>query len=132
MHDIPRPASRSSRALEALGVSLAIDDFGTGYSSLSYLQKFPVDMLKIDKSFVDGMAFEGHDAALARTIVALGATLGLTTVAEGVGTAQRRSLLELGCELGQGYLFAHPLEPDALLARLGGRAPTTPQVATAA
>ena len=111
-------------ALEALGVSLAIDDFGTGYSSLSYLQKFPVDMLKIDKSFVDAMTRAGNDAPLARTIVALGATRGLCTVAEGVETeAQRQRLVDLGCELGQGYLFAPPLEVDMLIARLDKGAP---------
>ncbi len=72
------------RALKELGVRLAIDDFGTGYSSLSYLQKFPVDVLKIDRAFVEGVARGGSDAALARTIIALGDTLGLRTVAEGV------------------------------------------------
>ena len=106
-------------ALKALGVRLAIDDFGTGYSSLSYLQRFPVDVLKIDKSFVDHVARGGADAALARTVVALGHTLGLTTVAEGIETAaQHATLSALGCTLGQGYLFARPLsaaEAEALL-----------------
>jgi len=98
------------RALKALGVRLAIDDFGTGYSSLSYLQKFPVDVLKIDRAFVEGVARGGSDAALARTIIALGDTLGLQTVAEGVeDVAQRDQLRLLGCQLGQGYLFSRPL-----------------------
>jgi diguanylate cyclase (GGDEF)-like protein/PAS domain S-box-containing protein len=112
-------------ALKALGVRLAIDDFGTGYSSLAYLQRFPVDLLKIDKTFVDGVARGGPDAALVRTVIALGQTLGLTTVAEGVETAaQREALAALGCTLGQGYLFARPLDADTagqLVARAAAR-----------
>jgi len=108
------------RALKALGVRLAIDDFGTGYSSLSYLQRFPVDILKIDKAFVDGVCRGGNDAALARTIIALGNMLHLHTVAEGIELAQQRSELRaLGCDLGQGYLFARPLaaaDVDGMLA----------------
>lgn len=100
-------------ALKSLGVEVALDDFGTGYSSLSYLQQFPVDVLKIDKRFVDGVARGGGEAALTRTIVALGQTLGLRTVAEGVETAeQREALAGLGCAFGQGYLFARPLPAD--------------------
>jgi EAL domain-containing protein (putative c-di-GMP-specific phosphodiesterase class I) len=112
-------------ALKALGVRLAIDDFGTGYSSLAYLQRFPVDVLKIDKAFVDGVARGGQDAALARTILALGDMLALRTVAEGVEEPEQRAhLLALGCQLGQGYLFARPLEECAHLALLaGGAAP---------
>jgi diguanylate cyclase (GGDEF)-like protein/PAS domain S-box-containing protein len=102
------------RALRALGVTLAVDDFGTGYSSLAYLQRLPVDVLKIDKAFVDGVARGGPDAALARTVVALGEACGLRTVAEGVETeAQRAALAALGCAAAQGYLFARPLEPAA-------------------
>jgi EAL domain-containing protein (putative c-di-GMP-specific phosphodiesterase class I) len=109
-------------ALKALGVRLAVDDFGTGYSSLSYLRQFPVDVLKIDKSFVDGVARGGHDAALARTIVALAEMLGLRTVAEGVEhEAQRDALAALGCALGQGYLFARPLAADAMRAYVAER-----------
>jgi diguanylate cyclase (GGDEF)-like protein/PAS domain S-box-containing protein len=100
-------------ALKELGVRLAIDDFGTGYSSLSYLQKFPVDILKIDKTFVDGVARGGSEAALARTIVALGDTLSLRCVAEGIeDDEQRRHLRALGCAFGQGYFFARPLPPE--------------------
>ncbi|MDQ3810706.1 MAG: bifunctional diguanylate cyclase/phosphodiesterase, partial [Chloroflexota bacterium] len=112
-------------ALKALGVRLAIDDFGTGYSSLSYLQRFPIDVLKIDKAFVDRVARGGSDAALARTIIALADMLKLRTVAEGVERAEQRTqLLALGCELGQGYLFAKPLtaaDMDTLLAMQGDR-----------
>jgi len=110
-------------ALKALGVQLAIDDFGTGYSSLSYLQRFPVDTLKIDKSFVDGVAGGGSDAALAKTIIALGDALGLRTVAEGIEHAEQwEQLAALGCAYGQGYLFARPLAAAAL-ASWGGPVP---------
>jgi EAL domain-containing protein (putative c-di-GMP-specific phosphodiesterase class I) len=101
--------------LKQLGIRLAIDDFGTGYSSLGYLQRFPIDILKLDKTFVDGVARGGTDAALARAIIALGDTLHLRTVAEGVEHAQQRDeLLALGCELAQGYLFARPLDAHAI------------------
>ncbi|GJG86897.1 hypothetical protein tb265_20780 [Gemmatimonadetes bacterium T265] len=97
-------------ALKATGVQLAIDDFGTGYSSLAYLQRFPVDVLKIDKAFVDGVAEDGGDRAIARTVVALGHSLGLRIVAEGVERpGQRDALAAMGCGLGQGYLFGRPL-----------------------
>ncbi len=114
-------------SLKALGVRLAIDDFGTGYSSLGYLQKFPVDILKIDKGFIDSIAQGGHHAALSRTILALGEMLSLRCVAEGIEYAdQRQHLLELGCKLGQGYLFSRPLQPDAIAPLLSGRsAPST-------
>jgi len=101
-------------ALKALGVRLAIDDFGTGYSSLGYLQQFPVDVLKIDKRFIDGVARGGVDAALARTILALGESLSLRCVAEGIETEeQHRHLVEMGCAFGQGYLFSRPVRPRA-------------------
>jgi diguanylate cyclase (GGDEF)-like protein/PAS domain S-box-containing protein len=118
--------------LRRLGVRLALDDFGTGYSSLSYLQRLPVDILKIDRSFVAGVAKSTQDSALARGILTLGQTLGLETVAEGIETAEQLAALrELGCQLGQGYYFARPLGPtavDALLERHYPRAhtPTTP------
>ena len=100
-------------ALKALGVSLAIDDFGTGYSSLSYLQRYPIDILKIDKAFVEVIDQGGEGPVLAQAIVALGETLRMRTVAEGIETeAQRGALLRLGCELGQGYLFAPPLDAE--------------------
>ena len=99
--------------LKALGVSLAIDDFGTGYSSLSYLQRYPIDILKIDKAFVDTLESGDDGTVLASAIVALGDTLRLDTVAEGIETeAQRGALLEIGCAFGQGFLFSPPLGPD--------------------
>jgi diguanylate cyclase (GGDEF)-like protein/PAS domain S-box-containing protein len=98
-------------SLKKLGVHIAIDDFGTGYSALSYLRQFPIDIIKIDKSFIDGMEKDPASAALTRTIVGLGCTLGLSTIAEGVESAsQRATLTELGCAIGQGYLFARPAE----------------------
>lgn len=104
--------------LKELGVSLAIDDFGTGYSSLSYLQRYPIDILKIDKAFVDTLDKGGDGPVLASAIVALGETLRLDTVAEGIETeAQRGHLLHLGCELGQGFLFA-PALPSEDFSRL--------------
>jgi diguanylate cyclase (GGDEF)-like protein/PAS domain S-box-containing protein len=110
-------------ALKALGVRLAIDDFGTGYSSLAYLQRFPVDVLKLDKAFVDGVADEEGDRAIARTVIALGRALGLETVAEGIEReAQRAALAALGCAYAQGYLFARPLEAAAAAAYVGAPA----------
>jgi diguanylate cyclase (GGDEF)-like protein/PAS domain S-box-containing protein len=95
------------RELKALGLRLAIDDFGTGYSSLSYLHKFPIDILKIDRSFVGRLTNTENGPELARTVITLGETLGLDTVAEGIEfEAQVSALLALGCVAGQGFLFA--------------------------
>jgi diguanylate cyclase (GGDEF)-like protein len=114
MADSPAAVERMYE-LKALGVRLAIDDFGTGYCSLSYLQRFPLDIMKIDKAFIAQMATNGNDAALASTIVALAATLKLFTVAEGVEDAdQRQQLLALGCDHGQGFLFAEPVAASAI------------------
>lgn len=114
-------ALRQLQAMKSLGVGLAIDDFGTGYSSLSYLQRFPIDILKIAKPFVDDVGAGADRAALARAIVGLGDTLKLTTIAEGVEMEeQRAALLALGCTLGQGHLFARAMpasEVDAFLAQ---------------
>ncbi len=105
--------------LRALGVRLAIDDFGTGYSSLGYLETFPVDILKMDKTFVAGLTSEGNRPVLARAIVELGRALNLELVAEGIEEPeQAERLLELGCRLGQGYLWAPPLVPEAAEALL--------------
>jgi diguanylate cyclase (GGDEF)-like protein len=109
------------RELKALGVRLAIDDFGTGYSSLSYLKHLPVDIVKIDKEFVDDIARGPQEAALAGTIVALSETLHLKTVAEGIEDAdQLRALRRLGCDYGQGYLFAKPMPAEETGALLRG------------
>jgi diguanylate cyclase (GGDEF)-like protein len=121
MLDRPDLALERFAALKRLGVTLAIDDFGTGYSALSYLQRFPIDVLKIDKSFVDGLGRGGPQGSLARTIVALGRALSMRTVAEGVEEpVQRAALREVGCALGQGFLFARPLTPDGVEALLAG------------
>lgn len=111
--------------LKWLGIRLAIDDFGTGYSSLSYLQRFPIDILKIDRAFVEDLGVPGHDGALVRTIIALGEMMSLETVAEGIEQPRQRDhLRELGCEFGQGYLFAHPMETAEVDAHVTGAAPT--------
>jgi len=103
------------RELKGLGVQLAIDDFGAGYSSLSYLRNFPVDILKVDKSFIDAIATDVEAANLARAIVGLGRTLHLQTVAEGVETeAQLQILREAGCGHGQGYYFSRPLDGPSI------------------
>lgn len=114
--------------LKALGLRLAIDDFGTGYSSLSYLQRFPVDVLKIDRAFVEGVADGGSDAVLARTIVTLGKSLGLRTVAEGVERpSQHQAVRDMGCDLGQGYLFSPPLGGDVFVAWMLARPQPLPR-----
>ena len=106
-------------ALKELGLHLAIDDFGTGYSSLGYLQSFPVDAVKIDRTFIRAMADGGNDAIVS-AVVSLAGALGLEVVAEGVETtAQLAHLQLLGCELVQGYLFGPPADPDQLIEWLG-------------
>ncbi|MGZ8927472.1 MAG: EAL domain-containing protein [Methylobacter sp.] len=100
-------------AIRGLGITFSMDDFGTGYSSLSYLQKLPLEQLKIDQSFVKNMAFNTHDSAIIRTILALGKNLGINVIAEGVETeAQRELLTSYGCPKFQGYLFGRPVPAD--------------------
>ncbi len=112
LHDVAAAAQRLGQ-LKALGVQLAIDDFGTGQSSLSYLKRFPIDVLKLDKSFIDGLSSGSQERALARALVQLGKALHLSTVAEGVELAeQRHELLALGCQYAQGYLFSRPCKAD--------------------
>jgi diguanylate cyclase (GGDEF)-like protein/PAS domain S-box-containing protein len=108
------------KQLKQLGPRLAIDDFGTGYSSLSYLHRFPVDMLKIDRSFVERLSHASDNAELARTIVRLGQSLQLVTVAEGVeDSAQFLALRRMGCDVGQGYYFGRPMESEEISRLLG-------------
>ena len=110
--------------LREVGVHLAVDDFGTGYSSLSFLKRFPLDILKIDRSFVDGLPDDAEDTAIATTILSLARSLGLSVVAEGVETeAQRRALVELGCTRAQGYLFSRPVTEERLLEQLRDSVP---------
>jgi diguanylate cyclase (GGDEF)-like protein len=117
--------------IRELGVRIAMDDFGTGYSSLAYLRRFPVDILKIARELIPGAAEEREDWAFARAILALGRSLGLTVVAEGIETDEQfRMLRRLGCELGQGYLFGRPASADEIEATLleGVGSPQTEQV----
>jgi diguanylate cyclase (GGDEF)-like protein/PAS domain S-box-containing protein len=110
--------------LRELGVKLAIDDFGTGHSSLAYLKRLPINELKIDRAFVDGLPEDSNDAAITRAIIAMASSLGLEILAEGIETeAQRRYLTDLGCHRGQGYLFGRPMTAADLerhLARTAG------------
>ena len=115
MHDV-KQAAKTLRRLSGLGVRLALDDFGTGYSSLAYLKTFPIDDLKIDRSFVRDVVQDQEDAQISRAIIGLARNLGLRVVAEGVETAdQLRFLCDHGCDEGQGYLFARPLPADQLI-----------------
>lgn len=108
--DDARSSSATLRDLSDLGVRIAIDDFGTGYSSLSYLQRFPLDMLKIDRSFVDDLGRDPKGAAIVGTVCTLGRNLGLQILAEGVESAEQvEQLRRLGCDLGQGYYFSRPV-----------------------
>jgi diguanylate cyclase (GGDEF)-like protein len=110
-------ALRALSALKEIGVRTAIDDFGTGYSSFLYLKQFPVDFLKIDRSFVSGMLENPDDAAIVASIVRLGRDIGVTLVAEGVETdEQHRHLMDLGCDEAQGYLFSRPVPVTELAA----------------
>ncbi|WP_431357979.1 putative bifunctional diguanylate cyclase/phosphodiesterase [Sphingomonas glacialis] len=106
-------------ALKRLGTTIAMDDFGTGYSNLAYLQKLPIDVLKIDRSFVTGMLADRDKIAIVRAILSLAQALGMKTTAEGIETNElAQTLAALGCTYGQGYLYARPLEAEAAYAML--------------
>ncbi len=125
---VMKRAERAVKILDAfreLGITIAIDDFGTGYSSLSYLKRFPVDRLKIDRSFVRDIPQDANDVALARAIVALGHSLNLSVVAEGVETvAQRELLTSMGCDEMQGFLYSKPGTASELASLLSAPGPT--------
>jgi EAL domain-containing protein (putative c-di-GMP-specific phosphodiesterase class I) len=115
--------------LRSLGLQLSIDDFGTGYSSLSYLHRFPVDTLKIDRSFVSRMGEGGENSEIVRTIVTLASNLGMAVIAEGVETEEQHARLEaLTCEYGQGYLYSKPVDAELALSliRRNHTAPLSP------
>ena len=112
----PARAQRVFDALKALNATVAMDDFGTGYSSLAYLQRLPIDVLKIDRSFVTGMMVDPDSIAIVRAVLSLADALGMSTTAEGIETVElATTLATLGCSSGQGYYFARPLEADAAL-----------------
>ncbi len=103
------------REIAGLGVRLALDDFGQGYSSLSYLKRFPLDVLKVDKAFVDGLVDNAEDRAIVRSVVALARELGISVTAEGIETArQLEQVKALGCHVGQGYWFSRAVGPDGI------------------
>jgi diguanylate cyclase (GGDEF)-like protein len=123
----PGRAIRVFEGLRALNTTVAMDDFGTGYSSLAYLQRLPIDVLKIDRSFVSGMMVDPDSVAIVRAVLSLAEALGMSTTAEGVETVElATTLAALGCSSGQGYYFSKPLDPDQALEylktrRAGGR-----------
>jgi CheY-like chemotaxis protein len=132
MHDT-ETAAAALRALDAMGVALSIDDFGTGYSSLAYLKRFPIETLKVDRSFVTDITTDADDAAITTTVITMAHALGLKVVAEGVETAEQLAFLRThDCDSVQGYYFSKPLPVagfDALLAQNRGRFDLPPQPA---
>jgi len=133
MQNVER-VSRLLRAIKASGVHIAMDDFGTGYSSLAQIKRFPIDTLKIDRSFIRDIPRNTEDKAIAEAIIAMGKTLAMTVVAEGVETAEQAEFLRTrGCDEMQGYYFSKPLAPEPLAELVGAQAPArraAPPVAT--
>ena len=120
MLEEPDLAQTTLSQIRSMGVRLALDDFGTGFSSLSLLQQFPIQRIKIDRAFVQGIADNGNDRSLVRTIIAMAQSMGLDLVAEGVETVQQlQSLRELGCDKAQGYLISRPVPADAMRSTMG-------------
>jgi diguanylate cyclase (GGDEF)-like protein len=120
MLDSPELAATTLSAIRSMGVRIALDDFGTGYSSLSLLQQFPIDRIKIDRAFVQGIAERTSDRSLVRTIVAMAQAMELDLVAEGVETVEQlQHLRNLGCALAQGYLISRPVPADGIRSTIG-------------
>jgi len=118
----PDKAVAALRRLKDIGVIVSLDDFGTGYSSLSYLKRFPIDVLKIDKSFVDDVTTSPNDAAIAMSVISLAHNLNMRVIAEGVETREQVAFLkERGCDEMQGYYFSRPLPAEAFTALLRER-----------
>ena len=121
MRDLARAVDKM-REIEAMGVALSIDDFGTGYSSLPALKSFPIERLKIDKSFVADLAHCSDDQAIAMAVISLGHKLGLRVIAEGVETEEQRAfLLANDCDEMQGYLYSRPAPPERIAALLAAQ-----------
>ncbi len=132
---------RMLREAKSIGISISIDDFGSGFSSLSYLRRFPIDELKIDRSFVADAAASSDDRAIIQAIIAMARVLGIAVVAEGIETREQSSILhDLGCRTGQGYLFGRPMSANDLVKlpllagggaslTMAGRSPAPPQLA---
>jgi len=119
----PLATTRALNQIKGLGVNIAVDDFGTGYSSLGYLKQFPVDVLKIDRSFVAEVPGEADDAAIVRAIVSMAHNLDIAVVAEGVETREQLAFLrECGCDFVQGFLFGRPLPAGQAVLQAGGAA----------
>jgi EAL domain-containing protein (putative c-di-GMP-specific phosphodiesterase class I) len=129
----PERAAQVMSQLKSLGVALSIDDFGTGYSSLAYLHRFPLDSLKIDRSFVAGLLDKAESRQIITTIMALAKGLGMEVVAEGIETSEQAvELRRLGCDFGQGYLFSRPLTSSDAAALLDAARPLAQQSDAAA
>src|SRR5690606_18914110 len=115
MLDEPELAARALDEIRSMGVRIAMDDFGTGFSSLSVLQQFPIQRIKIDRAFVQGLGDRGADRSLVRTIIAMARSMALDLVAEGVETIEQlEALRELGCDKAQGFLISRPVPADAM------------------
>jgi EAL domain-containing protein (putative c-di-GMP-specific phosphodiesterase class I) len=136
MQNVPR-AVRVLDALRSRGIRLAIDDFGTGYSSMSLMKQFPIDTIKIDRSFVRDLPDDSEDKAIARAIIGMGKALGMTIVAEGVETIEQQTFLrDHACDEMQGFLFSKPVSPvqlaDLLRAVLVASPPLQPDLVSSA
>jgi EAL domain-containing protein (putative c-di-GMP-specific phosphodiesterase class I) len=123
MHNTERAVTLLT-AIKEMGVRLAIDDFGTGYSSLAQLKRFPIDTLKVDRSFIREIPKDSEDRAITEAIIAMGKSLSLTIVAEGVETQEQQTFLrEHACDEMQGYYFSKPIEPEKFAELLGRHIP---------